>query len=82
VSHITEHTFVKMSHYTIYYANHPDGIAHAGSASIIKSTLKHYELEPFIMNKIQGTILRLEALSRRVVTAAVYSPPRHSVSAE
>jgi hypothetical protein len=34
------------------------------------------------MNKIQGTILQLEALSRPVVIAAVYNASRHSISAE
>jgi hypothetical protein len=71
-----------MPHYTIHYANHPDGRCHAGSAIIIKYTLKPYELEPFIMNKIQGIVLRLEALSRPMVTAAVYSLPGHSFSVE
>jgi hypothetical protein len=33
------------------------------------SNLKHYELEPFITNKIQGTIIRLEALFRHPVSA-------------
>jgi hypothetical protein len=80
-SHTTQHTFIKLPHYTIYYANHPDGTPHAGSAIIIKYTLKHNELEPFIMNKIQGTILQLEALSRPTVIAAVCSSPRHSISA-
>jgi hypothetical protein len=81
-SHTTEHPFVKVPHYTINYANHPDGTTHAGSAIIIKSTLKHYELEPFITNQIQGTAVRLVALSRPMVIAALYSPPRHSTSAE
>jgi hypothetical protein len=49
---------ISLPHYTIYYANHPDGRAHTGSAIIIKSTTEHYELEPFIMNKIQCTILQ------------------------
>jgi exonuclease III len=79
-SQTTEHAFVKIPHYTIYYANYPDGTAHAGSVIIIKSNSKHYELELFITNKIQGTILWLEALSQ--VTPAVYSPPRPSDSAE
>jgi hypothetical protein len=48
----------------------------------MKSTLKHYELEHFIMNKIQVTVLQLKALSWPVVIAALYSPPRHSISAE
>jgi exonuclease III len=77
-SHTTEHTFVKIPHYTIYCSNHPDGTAHVGSEFIIKSAMKPYELQPFIMNKIQGTILRLEVLSRPEVIAA----PRHSISAE
>jgi hypothetical protein len=47
-SHTTEHTFVKIPHYTIYSADLPDGTAHAESAIIIKSTLKHYELEPLL----------------------------------
>jgi hypothetical protein len=77
---MTEHTFVKIPHYTIYYANNTGG--KAGSAIIIKSTLKYYEFEAFITNKIQGTILRLETLSRPTVIVAVYSPPWHSISAE
>jgi hypothetical protein len=72
-------TSAKLHHYTIYYANHPDGTAHAESKVIIKSILKHYEKELYITNKMQG---RLEALSPPTITPAVYSPPRHSVSAE
>jgi hypothetical protein len=49
-----------MPHFTIYYANHPDGTARAGSAVIIKSTLKHYELEPFITNKIKALFYGLK----------------------
>jgi exonuclease III len=30
-SHTTEHTFVKIPHYTMYCPIHPDGTAHAGS---------------------------------------------------
>jgi hypothetical protein len=73
---------VKIPHYTIYYANHPDGTVHAGSAIVIKFSLKSYELEPFITNKIQGSVLQLEALSRLMVIAAVYGPLRHLSPAE
>jgi exonuclease III len=41
-SHTTEQSVIKIPYYTIYYANHPDGTAHAGSALIIKLQLKHY----------------------------------------
>jgi hypothetical protein len=81
-SHTTEHTFIKIPHHSIYYANHQDGTAHAGYAFIIKSTLKHYELGTFITNNIQGTIPQLEASSQPMVIAAVYSAPRYSISVE
>jgi hypothetical protein len=80
--HTTEHILVKIPHYTIHYANHPDETAHAGSAIIIKSTFKHYELELFFTNRIQGSVLRFEALSRPIIIAAGYSSLRHSISAE
>jgi predicted glycosyltransferase involved in capsule biosynthesis len=38
-SHTTEQSINKIQYYTIYYANHPDGTANAGSALIIKSQL-------------------------------------------
>jgi hypothetical protein len=76
------HAFVKILHYTIHYANHPDGTAHALSTIINKSILKHYELDPFITDKIQGTFLELGALYRPSEIAALYSPPRHRASAE
>ena len=56
-SHSTEQTVINIPYYTIYYAHHPDGTAHVGSAIIIKTTLKHFVLEPYITNKIQNTII-------------------------
>jgi exonuclease III len=41
-SHTTEQSVIKIPYYTTYYANHPDGTDHAGSALITKSQLKHY----------------------------------------
>jgi exonuclease III len=58
-SHTTEQSVIKIPYCTIYYANHPDETAHAGSALIIKSQLKHYVLEPYITNKIQSTISKV-----------------------
>jgi hypothetical protein len=52
-SHRTEHTFVKISHYAIYYANHPDATAHTGSVIIetlpvrtlyYKQNTRHYSM--------------------------------------
>jgi exonuclease III len=59
-SHTTENTLINISHYTINYANHPDGTVHAGSAIIIRSTLKHYELKPFITKQYKPLLYGLK----------------------
>jgi hypothetical protein len=77
-SRTTEQSVMKIPYYTIYYANHSDGTAHASSALIIKSQLKNYVLEPYITNKIQSTIIiKLESMDRPITIATIYSPPRH-----
>lgn len=81
-SHATERTVVKIPYYTVYYANHPSGGAHGGSAIIIKNNLKHYATEPFITNKIQSATLKLQVFPLPLTIAAVYSPPRHMISTE
>jgi hypothetical protein len=73
---------IKIPYCTTYYANHPDGTAHAGSTLIIKSQLKHYVVEPYIRNKIQSTIIKLESMTRPITIAAIYSPLRHSISCQ
>jgi hypothetical protein len=37
-THFTEQNYVNIPNYIAYATNHPDGIAHAGSAIIIKKT--------------------------------------------
>jgi hypothetical protein len=73
---------IKIPYYEIYYANHPGGTVHAGSAIIIKSSIKHYILQPHVNNKIQGTILKLKTFNWPPTIAAVYSPPHHAISSE
>lgn len=81
-SHSTEASNIKIPHYNIYYTNHPDGTAHAGTAIIIRSALKHYPLQHFKTNKIQSTIIKVEALLWPLTIAAIYSPPRHTITYE
>jgi exonuclease III len=56
-SHTTDRTVVKIPNYNIHYDNHPDGTAHSGSATIIKSNLMHHVQQPQITNNIYCTIL-------------------------
>jgi exonuclease III len=70
-SHTTEQSVIKIPYYTIYYSHHPDGAARVGSALIMKSQVKHYVVEPYITNKIQSTVIKLESMTRPISIAAV-----------
>jgi hypothetical protein len=37
-------------------------------------------VEPYITNKIQSKIIKLESMTRPITIAAIYSPPRHAIS--
>jgi hypothetical protein len=81
-THATDRTYVKIPYYTIYFANHPDNQAHAGAAVIIRNALNHQVLQPYISSKIQSAIIKLQLSHRPVTIAAIYSPPRHTISTE
>jgi exonuclease III len=81
-THGTDRTYAKIPYYTVYFANHPDNQAHAGAATIIRTALKHYILHPYITNKIQSAIVKIQLSHRPITIAAIYSPPRHSISSK
>lgn len=81
-THSTGRTVIKIPHYDIYYANHPDGSAHAGSAVIIRKAINHYSMQPYVTVKIQSAIIKLQAFPWPLTIAAIYSPPRHIISTD
>jgi hypothetical protein len=81
-SHTTERSVIKVPSYTVYTSIHPDGAAHAGTALLIKSQLKHHAVEPYITNKIQSTIIQLESMTQPITIAAIYSPPKYTISCQ
>lgn len=50
-------------HHTAYYINHLDRAAHAVLVIIVKLNIKHYILQSYTTNKIQTTIVKLEAFA-------------------
>jgi hypothetical protein len=66
----------------VYYANHPDGGAHGGSAIIIKNSLRHHELDPYITDKIQSAKVKIQTSVWSITIAVIYSPPRHMISTQ
>jgi hypothetical protein len=81
-THATDRTFIKIPGYDIYLANHPDNHAHAGAAVIIRSALKHHDLQPYTTEKIQSACVSVSLSSRPITIAAIYSPPKHTITPE
>lgn len=46
-THFTQNTNFNIPGYSLYKTDHPDGSAHAGSAILISSDIKHHELLGF-----------------------------------
>lgn len=81
-THFTEKSYFEIPQYRTYTTNHPDKTAHAGTAIVIKNTIKHEELPKYEKEFLQATTIRVQSLSYNLTIAAVYCPPRHSIKKE
>jgi len=79
-THFTANSYVNLPGYDSYRANHPDNTARAGAAIYIKSSLKYTPLPSFISNDIQSCSISLTLNNIPITFAAVYCPPKHSIS--
>lgn len=79
-THFTNKSYLKIHNYTVYDTKHPDGKAHGGSAIIIKSSIRHYELQKFSKEHIQATSIVVEDWTGPLTISALYSPPKHSIT--
>lgn len=81
-THFTDRSFFRCPGYTVYDTRHPDGTAHAGSAIIVKSSIKHYESIKVQTNYLQSTCIVIEDETGPLSISAVYCPPRYRISEE
>lgn len=81
-SHFTDRSLVNIKDYTIYSTQHPDGTAHAGTALIVKSSLKHHELLPYQTEHLQATTIAVESKTGNINISSIYCPPKHSIKEE
>lgn len=79
-SHATSRSSYRLKGFQIYCTPHPDGGAHAGSALVIRSSLKHCLLEAYSTNHLQATSVRLEDRAGPVTLSAIYCPPKHIIT--
>ncbi|CAK1542793.1 unnamed protein product [Leptosia nina] len=71
---------IKIKGYNIYYANHPDGTSHAGSAVIVRENIRHHVLPNFRQAHLQAAIISIDDRHGSLNVASVYCPPRHRIS--
>lgn len=79
-SHVTTLSSIHLRGHQVYLTPHPDGRAHAGTAIVIRSCLKHSLLEAYSTDYLQATSIRLEDRAGPIVLSAVYCPPKHRIS--
>jgi exonuclease III len=81
-THCTDRTYCSIPLYNIYYTNHPDATAHAGTAIIIRRTISHCELPSFQLYYLQATSVNVTLLPFDLSISAVYCPPKHNIKAQ
>lgn len=79
-THLTKERVIKIKGYNVYYANHPDGTAHAGSAIMVKENIKHHNHSNFNHAYLQSVAVSIDDWQGSLNFAAVYCPPRHRIN--
>lgn len=81
-SHFTDRSQVNIKNFTTYSTQHPDGTAHAGTALIVRSSIKHHELPSYKTEHLQATTIAVEGKTGHFNVSAVYCPPKHTIKEE
>lgn len=81
-THLTSRTRAEIANYNIFTCNHPMDAAHGGAAVYIKKTIAHYEASNYCTDHIQAACITAKLhCGTSVNIAAVYSPPKHRITA-
>jgi hypothetical protein len=76
-TYFTNSSYITIPKYNIYYSNHPDKIAHGGTAVIIKQNIKHYVRAEYRHENIQATSFATDDNTGETTVSAKYCPPKH-----
>lgn len=79
-AHLTINSHCNFHGYIIHQCNHPDGTAHAGSAILIKSNIKHSPLPSYQNESFQATNIRIILNNIPTTISSVYCPPRSKIT--
>lgn len=75
----TVKNYLKIPAYSTYLTNHPSGNTHGGTAVIINSKIKHYEIEKYEKDFLQATSVIVETNQGPITVSATYCPPKHKI---
>jgi hypothetical protein len=73
-THFTERSYLKLFKYIIYHRNRP-----AGTAIIIKNSIKHHQLNNYSQDFLQAISVSVEDSVGLLTIFAVYLPTKHTV---
>lgn len=79
-AHCKENSIVRFPDFYCYITNHPDGKSHAGSAIIIKKSIKHHQMPNYETEHIQATTITVQDKAGDINVSAVYCPPKHKMT--
>jgi hypothetical protein len=79
-THLTPNQRFFIPNYVIHRSDHLDGRAHGGTAILVRSQIAHHLLPTIQHNYIQSTAISIACTSFSFSLAAVYCPPRFSIS--
>lgn len=72
----TSKSYLRIPGYSTYLTNHPSGNSHGGTAVLIKTKYKHYEIEKHEKTILQATSIVVESKLGPISFSAVYCPPK------
>jgi len=81
-THFTNKNFLRIPGYTLYHTMHPDSKTYGGTAIIIRSSIKHYEIDKHQRDFLQTISVMMETWNGCITISAVHSPSKHVTKSE
>jgi len=79
-THLTNKYNFQVRCYTFYRTDHPDGRAHGRTGILIRERIKHHFHQRFATNYSQAASIKVQSGNGNLTIAAVYCPPRFTIS--
>lgn len=78
-THCTSSSNIKFDGCHTYLTNHPDGTGHAGTAVIIRKSIKHHLMPEFKTDYLQATTVAVTDKCGYFNLSSIYCPPKHKI---